>query len=56
MPIMGQACFCKYTTGFEQVEPMFRYYKSQYYRLQVIVVAFPAKTRFVFLNQNNTEK
>ena len=25
MPIIGQPCFCKYATGPDQVEPMFRY-------------------------------
>ena len=44
MPIIGQPCFCKYATGVEQVEPMFRYLKSQYHGLQLIVVVLPGKT------------
>jgi eukaryotic translation initiation factor 2C len=44
MPIMGQPCFCKYANGVEQVEPMFRYLKSQYQGLQLIVVVLPGKT------------
>ncbi|CAF0731815.1 unnamed protein product [Brachionus calyciflorus] len=44
MPIMGQPCFCKYATGVEQVEPMFRYLKNQYPGLQLIVVVLPGKT------------
>jgi len=44
MPIMGQPCFCKYANGVEQVEPMFRYLKTQYHGLQLIVVVLPGKT------------
>ncbi|RNA31902.1 Argonaute [Brachionus plicatilis] len=44
MPILGQPCFCKYATGVEQVEPMFRYLKNQYHGLQLIVVVLPGKT------------
>jgi eukaryotic translation initiation factor 2C len=44
MPIMGQPCFCKYASGVEQVEPMFRYLKTQYHGLQLIVVVLPGKT------------
>ncbi len=44
MPIMGQPCFCKYATGPDQVEPMFRYLKNTYPGLQLIVVVLPGKT------------
>ncbi|KAL4218512.1 argonaute 1 [Mactra antiquata] len=44
MPILGQPCFCKYATGPDQVEPMFRYLKNTYQGLQVIVVVLPGKT------------
>ena len=44
MPIMGQPCFCKYATGPDQVEPMFRYLRNTYTGLQLIVVVLPGKT------------
>lgn len=44
MPIVGQPCFCKYATGIEQVEPMFRFLKGNYTGLQLIVVVLPGKT------------
>ncbi|XP_013401234.1 protein argonaute-2-like [Lingula anatina] len=44
MPIVGQPCFCKYATGPDQVEPMFRYLKNTYSGLQLIVVVLPGKT------------
>ncbi|XP_041360926.1 protein argonaute-2-like isoform X5 [Gigantopelta aegis] len=44
MPIMGQPCFCKYATGPDQVEPMFRYLKNTYVGLQLICVVLPGKT------------
>lgn len=44
MPIMGQPCFCKYATGAEQVEPMFRFLKNTYPGLQLIVIILPGKT------------
>ncbi|XP_012943067.1 protein argonaute-2 isoform X3 [Aplysia californica] len=44
MPIMGQPCFCKYASGPDQVEPMFRYLKNTYQGLQLIVVVLPGKT------------
>jgi hypothetical protein len=44
MPIVGQPCFCKYATGIEQVEPMFRFLKATYNGLQLIVVVLPGKT------------
>ena len=44
MPIMGQPCFCKYASGPDQVEPMFRYLKNTYPELQLIVVVLPGKT------------
>lgn len=44
MPIIGQPCFCKYATGAEQVEPMFRYLKSTFQGLQLVVVVLPGKT------------
>ena len=44
MPIMGQPCFCKYATGPDQVEPMFRYLKNTYQGLQLICVVLPGKT------------
>ncbi|KAK2174077.1 hypothetical protein NP493_830g00028 [Ridgeia piscesae] len=44
MPIMGQPCFCKYATGPDQVEPMFRFLKNTYAGLQLIVVILPGKT------------
>ncbi|XP_014666290.1 PREDICTED: protein argonaute-2-like isoform X3 [Priapulus caudatus] len=44
MPILGQPVFCKYATGPEQVEPMFRYLKNQFPGLQLVVVVLPGKT------------
>ncbi|KAA3674012.1 eukaryotic translation initiation factor 2C, partial [Paragonimus westermani] len=44
MPILGQPCFCKYATGQDQVEPMFRYLKNTHAGLQLIVVVLPGKT------------
>ncbi|XP_064651873.1 protein argonaute-2-like isoform X7 [Lineus longissimus] len=44
MPIVGQPCFCKYATGHDQVEPMFRFLKNTYQGLQLIVVVLPGKT------------
>jgi eukaryotic translation initiation factor 2C len=44
MPIVGQPCFCKYATGIEQVEPMFKFLKTSYTGLQLIVVVLPGKT------------
>lgn len=44
MPIIGQPCFCKYATGPDQVEPMFRYLKSTFQSLQLVVVVLPGKT------------
>jgi eukaryotic translation initiation factor 2C len=44
MPIVGQPCFCKYATGIEQVEPMFKFLKTTYNGLQLIVVVLPGKT------------
>ena len=44
MPILGQPCFCKYASGVEQVEPMFRFLKQQYPGLQLIIVVLPGKT------------
>ncbi len=44
MPITSQPCFCKYATGPDQVEPMFRYLKNTYPGLQLIVVVLPGKT------------
>ncbi|XP_074656844.1 protein argonaute-2-like isoform X2 [Tubulanus polymorphus] len=44
MPIVGQPCFCKYATGHDQVEPMFRFLKNTYAGLQLIVVVLPGKT------------
>ncbi|KAJ4440451.1 argonaute 1, partial [Periplaneta americana] len=44
MPIIGQPCFCKYATGPDQVEPMFRYLKSSFAALQLVVVVLPGKT------------
>uniref|UniRef100_A0A183T6C1 Protein argonaute-1 n=1 Tax=Schistocephalus solidus TaxID=70667 RepID=A0A183T6C1_SCHSO len=44
MPIVGQPCFCKYATGQDQVEPMFRFLKNKYAGLQLIVVVLPGKT------------
>lgn len=44
MPIMGQPVFCKYATGPDQVEPMFRYLKSSFQGLQLIIVVLPGKT------------
>ena len=41
---MGQPCFCKYATGPDQVEPMFRYLKNTYQGLQLICVVLPGKT------------
>lgn len=44
MPIVGQPCFCKYATGPDQVEPMFRYLKNSFNQLQLVVVVLPGKT------------
>ena len=44
MPIVGQPCFCKYATGPDQVEPMFRYLKNTYQGLQLVCVVLPGKT------------
>lgn len=44
MPIIGQPCFCKYATGPDQVEPMFRYLKSTFQTLQLVCVILPGKT------------
>jgi eukaryotic translation initiation factor 2C len=44
MPIVGQPCFCKYATGPDQVEPMFRYLKNTFSQLQLVVVVLPGKT------------
>ncbi|XP_076264223.1 protein argonaute-1 isoform X4 [Rhynchophorus ferrugineus] len=44
MPIIGQPCFCKYATGPDQVEPMFRYLKTTFQSLQLVVVVLPGKT------------
>ncbi|CAK9293816.1 unnamed protein product [Gordionus sp. m RMFG-2023] len=44
MPIIGQPCFCKYATGPEQVEPMFRFLKTTFQGLQLVVVVLPGKT------------
>ncbi|XP_021965366.1 protein argonaute-2 isoform X2 [Folsomia candida] len=44
MPIIGQPCFCKYATGPDQVEPMFKYLKSTFQGLQLVVVVLPGKT------------
>lgn len=44
MPVTGQPCFCKYATGVDQVEAMFRYLKSTFLGLQLIVVVLPGKT------------
>ncbi|XP_058832424.1 protein argonaute-2 isoform X2 [Topomyia yanbarensis] len=44
MPIIGQPCFCKYATGPDQVEPMFRYLKNTFNQLQLVVVVLPGKT------------
>ncbi|GAA56225.1 eukaryotic translation initiation factor 2C [Clonorchis sinensis] len=44
MPILAQPCFCKYATGQDQVEPMFRYLKNTHAGLQLIVVVLPGKT------------
>jgi len=44
MPIIGQPCFCKYANGPDQVEPMFRYLKSTFPELQLVVVVLPGKT------------
>lgn len=44
MPIIGQPCFCKYATGPDQVEPMFRYLKNSFNSLQLVVVVLPGKT------------
>ncbi|OQR70150.1 protein argonaute-2-like [Tropilaelaps mercedesae] len=44
MPIIGQPCFCKYASGPDQVEPMFRYLKNTFQGLQLVVVVLPGKT------------
>ncbi|XP_076639540.1 protein argonaute-1 [Colletes latitarsis] len=44
MPILGQPCFCKYATGPDQVEPMFKYLKMTFASLQLVCVILPGKT------------
>nr|CAD7264999.1 unnamed protein product [Timema shepardi] len=45
MPIIGQPCFCKYDYELLlTVEPMFRYLKSSFSALQLVVVVLPGKT------------
>lgn len=44
MPIQQNPCFCKYATGQDQVEPMFRFLKNGHPGLQLIVVVLPGKT------------
>ena len=44
MPILGQPCFCKYASGPDQVEPMFKYLKSSFTGLQLVIVILPGKT------------
>ncbi|CCD73272.1 Protein argonaute-1 [Caenorhabditis elegans] len=44
MPIIGTPMFCKYASGVEQVEPMFKYLKQTYSAIQLIVVVLPGKT------------
>ncbi|KZC11542.1 Protein argonaute-2, partial [Dufourea novaeangliae] len=44
MPIVGQPCFCKYATGPDQVEPMFKYLKMTFASLQLVCVVLPGKT------------
>ncbi|OQV21162.1 Protein argonaute-1 [Hypsibius exemplaris] len=44
MPIIGQPCFCKYAQGADQVEPMFRYLKTTFQGLQLVMVVLPGKT------------
>ena len=44
MPIQNPPIFCKYATGQDQVEPMFRYLKNANVSLQLIVVVLPGKT------------
>jgi eukaryotic translation initiation factor 2C len=44
MPVIGQPCFCKYASGPDQVEPMFRYLKAAFPGLQLVVVVLPGKT------------
>ncbi len=39
-----QPCFCKYANGPDQVEPMFRYLKTTFHGLQLVVVVLPGKT------------
>ncbi|XP_033120381.1 protein argonaute-2-like isoform X1 [Anneissia japonica] len=44
MPILGQPSFCKYASGSDQVEPIFRHLKSTFEGLQLIIVVLPGKT------------
>ncbi|XP_003368489.1 eukaryotic translation initiation factor 2C 2, partial [Trichinella spiralis] len=44
MPVVGQPCFCKYATGVDQVEPMFKYLKQTFHGIQLIVIVLPGKT------------
>ena len=53
MPILGQPCFCKYATGPDQVEPMFRYLKNTYQGLQLICVVLPGKTPVYGISKQN---
>ncbi|KAK3087288.1 hypothetical protein FSP39_004190 [Pinctada imbricata] len=44
MPMLSQPVFCKYATGADQVEPMFRYLKNTYQGLQLVVIVLPGRT------------
>jgi eukaryotic translation initiation factor 2C len=44
MPIVGQPCFCKYASGPDQVEPMFRHLKDKFPELQLVIVILPGRT------------
>lgn len=44
MPIVTKPCFCKYATHADDVEPMFRFIKKKFSRIQIILVVLPGKT------------
>ena len=44
MPIKNGPVFCRYASGADQVEPMFRYLQQQFKYLQLIIVILPGKT------------
>ena len=44
MPVATQPAFCKYATGVEQVEPMFKHILSTLPYVQLVLVVLPGKS------------